>query len=216
MRGPAPASHGIGDAPSHRFHQASRQGQPLPSSLPSAVAPEIESFVKQSGRDLPQSPVPSAPNTSNTPAHAGLARSRCPPRRANGARAGRQRIRRAGSFTTGHPRGPQSRPDRADRPPLPDQPGHRAAAVRRAALDRGRRAGQGLDCRGRIDAGQVALVSRAQHRFRLHPPRRWRTRLQQGHHDRTQRRTSSTAVPACTGFSPRPMPSSSRWWPGRC
>src|SRR4051794_14281962 len=42
------------------------RSQPSLSSLPSAVAPEIASFVTRSGRDLPQPPTPSALNTRNS------------------------------------------------------------------------------------------------------------------------------------------------------
>ena len=59
----------------------------------------------------------------------------------------------------------RTRAVRADRPPLPDQPGHRPAALRRPAADRGRGAGQGLGRRGRADAGQGPLGPRAQHRL---------------------------------------------------
>ena len=55
---------------------------------------------------------------------------------------------------------PQGRAVRADRPPLPDQPRHRPAALRRPAADRGRGAGQGLGRRGRADAGQGPLAPR--------------------------------------------------------
>ena len=74
----------------------------------------------------------------------------------------------------------------ADRPPLPDQPGDRAAALRRPADHRGRGAGQRLGRRGRPPAGPGPLAPDAQFRLRLHPPRRRRPRLQQGHLDRGQ------------------------------
>ena len=48
-----------------------------------------------------------------------------------------------------------------------------------------------------LTQAKVLWIPDAQHRLRLHPPRRRRPGLQQGHHDRAERRTSSTAVPAC-------------------
>ena len=76
---------------------------------------------------------------------------------------------------------------RADRPSLSDQPRHRLAALRRPAADRGRRPGQRLGGRGAAHTGQGPLGSSTQHRLRLHPPRRRRPGLQQGHHDRAER-----------------------------
>ena len=61
----------------------------------------------------------------------------------------------------------QARAAGADRPSLPDQPGHRLAALRRPAADRGRRAGQRVGGRGRAHAGQGPLGPHAQHRLRL-------------------------------------------------
>ena len=101
-----------------------------------------------------------------------------------------QRGRRCGSNgaqPTGHGPDAQARAARADRLPVPDQPGHGAAALRRPAADRGRGAGQRLGRRGRAHAGQGPLGPHAQHRLRLHPPRRRRPGLQQGHHDRAER-----------------------------
>ena len=110
-------------------------------------------------------------------------------------------------------------PVRSDRPPVPDQPRHRAAALRRPAADRRRGAGQRLGRRGRADAGQGPLDPRAQHRLRLHPPRRRRPGLQQGHHDRAQHqlllRRCRPVGQRRWGSSPRPMPSTSPWSPGR-
>ena len=81
--------------------------------------------------------------------------------------ARRARVRPTGGdapITPGHRSGAQSRAVRADRPPLPDQPRHRPAALRRPAPDRRRGAGQGLGRRGRVDPGQGPLDSRPQHR----------------------------------------------------
>ena len=81
---------------------------------------------------------------------------------------------------------PEARAAGADRPPLPDQPRHRPAALRRPAADRGRRPGQRLGGRGGAHTGQAPLGPDAQHRLRLYPPRRRRPGLQQGHHDRAR------------------------------
>ncbi len=115
-------------------------------------------------------------------------------------RAGRHRPGGAGSQPARHRPDAEARAAGAHRSPLPDQPGDRAAALRRPAADRRRRAGRRLGGRGRADPGQGPLDPHAQHRLRLHPPRRRRPGLQQGHHDRAERRTSSTAVPGCGGM----------------
>ena len=106
-------------------------------------------------------------------------------------------------------------PFEPDRPPVPDQPGHRAAALRRPAADRRRGAGPGLGRRGRADAGQGPLGPRPQRRLRLPPPRRRRPRLQQGHHDRAEHELLLRRRRPAGDCSPRPTPSSSPWWPGR-
>ena len=119
----------------------------------------------------------------------GPGRRDCPrpcPRRRRRPAGRRRRTGGDGPITPGHQPEAQSRAVRADRPPIPDQPRHRPAALRRPAADRGRGAGQDLGRRGRVDAGQGPLASRPQHRLRLHPPRRRRPGLQQGHHDRAE------------------------------
>ena len=82
---------------------------------------------------------------------------------------------------------PQARAARADRPSLPDQPRHRLAALRRPAADRGRRAGRASGWPRRSSRGPRSSGFPAQHRRRLHPARRRRPGLQQGHHDRAER-----------------------------
>jgi len=62
---------------------------------------------------------------------------------------------------------------RSDRPAIANQPRHRLATLRRAALDRGRRSGQRVGGRGTAHTGQGALGSSAQRGLRLHPAR-WR------------------------------------------
>ncbi len=94
-----------------------------------------------------------------------------------------QRPDRDAPFTAGQHLSAQPRAFRADRRPIPDHSGDRPAAYRRAAADRGRSAGRGLGCRGRIDARQGPLDSCAEHWIRLHSPRRRRPGLQQGHPD---------------------------------
>ena len=74
-----------------------------------------------------------------------------------------------------------------DRLQVPDQPGDGAAALRRPADRRGRGAGRRLGRRGPAHAGPRPLGPHAQHRLRLHPPRRRRPGLQQGHHDGAER-----------------------------
>ncbi len=74
-----------------------------------------------------------------------------------------------------------------DRPPLPDQPGHRLAAVRRPSADRGRRAGQRVGGRGPAQSGPGPLGPELDDRLRLHPARRRRPGHQQGYHDLGQR-----------------------------
>ena len=107
----------------------------------------------------------------------------------------------------------------AERRPVPDQPGDGVAALRRPAADRRRGAGQRLGRRGRPHPGQGPLAPHAQHRLRLHPPRRRRPGLQQGHLDRGQHelllRRCRPDGTRPRGSSPRPMPSISPWWRGR-
>ena len=164
--------------------------------------------------------VAAAPGRRPRAETAGLAgrRRRRPCRLANGPRADERR----GDDPRSPSRPPADAPSAdadADRLPVPDQPGHRLAALRRPAADRRRRAGQRLGRRGRADAGQGPLGPHAQHRLRLHPPRRRRPGLQQGHHDRAEHELLLRAVPACGG-TPFGIISTtdaiySPWWPGR-
>ena len=91
----------------------------------------------------------------------GLARGPARRRRRRGRMPGRERAGGDAALAPGHTRPTLKRGAvRADRPPVPDQPGHRAAALRRPAADRRRGAGQGLGRRGRADAGQGPLGPR--------------------------------------------------------
>ena len=70
-----------------------------------------------------------------------------------------------------------------------------------------------------LTQAKVLWLPDAQHRLRLHPPRRRRPGLQQGHPDRAEHelllRRCRPDGDTTWGSSPRPMPSTSPWWPGR-
>ncbi len=63
-----------------------------------------------------------------------------------------------------HGRAPRRRATRAERRPLPDQPGHRLAALRRSAADRRGCPGQCLGSRSAAHTGQGALGSTVEYR----------------------------------------------------
>ena len=66
-----------------------------------------------------------------------------------------------------------------------------------------------------LTRAKVLWIPDAQHRLRLHPPRRRRPGLQQGHHDRARASNFFYGGAGLWGTSPRPTPSSSPWSRGR-
>ena len=98
------------------------------------------------------------------------------------------RLRRAdrGSISAGRHAEAQCAAAGAGGPTVPDQPRHGAAALGCASARRCRGAGTCVGRRGRAHPGQGPLAARPQYRLRLHPPRRRRARLQQGHPDQPE------------------------------
>ena len=148
----------------HPVHDPGRPpGAVARAAADATPAPMAEPLGGGGARDLPPAlPMPAAPRR-------------------------RGRLGDDGSLPVPGQGGAEARAAGADRPPVPDQPGYRPAALRRPAPGRGRRAGQRVGGRGRTDAHQGSLGPDAQHRLRLHSARRRRPGLQQGHHDRAER-----------------------------
>ena len=152
------------------------------------------------------------------PGPARLARTVARPRRANGRCARRQRIDRAGSFTTGHPRGPQAAPTE---PTDVRFPINLATALRLS------------DARPLIVAAAQARVWVAEAEL-TQAKVLWLPDLNIGfdyiRHDGGGPDFNKGIMTAPStnffyagaglwgtiwGSSPRPMPSTSPWWPGR-
>ena len=188
---------------------ARKGGQPIPPSLPSAVSPDIERFVRQIGRDLPPSsaPRPIGPVTraAGQPTPPSLPSTVSPDIERFVGRIGRDPHSPSPSVAspiglTARSSGPAATPPsplattlRLKAAPFDPNdvrfPINLATALRlsdaRPLIVAAAQA-RVLGRRGRVDAGQGPLDSRPQRCLRLPSPRWRRPGLQQGHHDRAE------------------------------